>query len=31
VDDGLITAFSHPKVGFFDTPTRLLDLSHLLV
>jgi len=31
VDNGLIAAFSHPEVGFFDTPSRLLDLSHLLV
>jgi hypothetical protein len=31
VDDGLIPAFSNPKVGFFNTPSRLLHLSHLLV
>src|SRR5215208_834761 len=31
VDDGLVAAFSDPKVGFFDTPSRLFDLLHLLV
>jgi hypothetical protein len=31
MDDGLIAAFSDPEVGFFDTPSRLLDLLHLLV
>jgi hypothetical protein len=31
VDDGLIATFSHPKVGFFNTPSRLFELLHLLV
>ena len=31
VDNGLIATFSDPKVGFFHTPSRLFELSHLLV
>ena len=31
VDDCLIATFSDPKVGFFDTPSGLFDLLHLLV
>ena len=31
VDDCLIATFSDPKVSFFDTPSGLFDLLHLLV
>ena len=31
VDDGLIPPFSYPKVGFFNGPSSLFDLSNLLV
>jgi hypothetical protein len=31
VDDCLIATFSDPKVGFFNTPSSLFDLLHLLV
>jgi hypothetical protein len=31
VDDGLIPSLSYPKVGFFNGPSRLFDLLHLLV